>query len=112
IGNYYKNHRQVLTNKALLIQEFVNSRLNDDKSNKFRNDTGFDKDRIISYTKKIAFALEAMQKPFITASEIKRVAQTDEVSLAKNSFLEENMADNWSFVLKNIQEYFVASILS
>jgi hypothetical protein len=112
IGNYYKNHKQVLTNKALLIQEFVNSRLNDDKANKFRNDTGFDKDRIISYTKKIAFALEAMQKPFITASEIKRVAQTDGVSLAKNSFLEENMADNWSFVLKNIQEYFVASILS
>lgn len=112
IGNYFQNHKQVLTNKALLIQEFVNSRLNDDKANKFRNDSGFDKDRIISYTQKIAFALEAMQKPFITAAEIKRSAQTDEISLAKNSFLEENIADNWSFVLKNIQEYFVASILS
>lgn len=112
IGNYYKNHKQVLTNKALLIQEFVNSRLNDDEVNKFRNDTNFDKDRIISYTQKIAFALEAMQKPFVTAGEIKRAAHTDEVSLAKNSFLEENMADSWSFVLKNIQEYFVASILS
>jgi hypothetical protein len=112
IGSYYEIHKELLTNKALLIQEFVNSRLNDDRMNKFSNDIVFDKDRILSYTKKIAFALEAMQKPFLTSGEIKRVAQVDEISLAKNSFLEENMADNWSFVLKNIQEYFVASILS
>ncbi|MBG6063306.1 hypothetical protein IWX83_003116 [Flavobacterium sp. CG_9.1] len=112
IGKYYKNHKQILTNKALLIQEFVNSRLRDDKVNKFRNDAEFDKDRIISYTQKIAFSLEAMQKPYLITAEIKRVAKIDEISLAKNSFLEENIADNWSFVLKNIQEYFVASILS
>lgn len=112
IGNYYKNHTVVLTNKALLIKEFVNSRLSEDKANKFRNDTEFDKERIISYTQKIAFSFEAMQKPFLTASEIKRVAQVDEINLAKNPFLEENIADNWSFILKNIQEYFVASILS
>ncbi|MBG6062391.1 hypothetical protein IWX83_002190 [Flavobacterium sp. CG_9.1] len=112
IGNYYKNHNVILTNKALLIQGFIDSRLNNDKENKFRNDAAFDKDRIISYTKKIAFSLEAMQKPFLTAPEIKKVAQVDEASLAKNPFLEENIADNWSFVLKNIQEYFVATILS
>ncbi|WP_134353437.1 NACHT domain-containing protein, partial [Flavobacterium psychrophilum] len=112
IGNYYKNHNEILTKKALLIEEFVNSRLSDDKANKFRNDKEFDKERIISYTQKIAFSFEAMQKPFLTAVEIKRVAQVDEISLAKNSFLEENIADNWSFILKNIQEYFVASILS
>lgn len=112
IGNYYKNHNQILTNKALLIEEFVNSRLNDDKTNKFRNDIDFDKDRIISYTQKIAFSLEAMQKPFITAKEIKKITQVDEVNLAKNPFLEENISENWSFVLKNIQEYFVAIILA
>lgn len=112
IGSYYNTHKILLTNKTLLIQEFVDLRLNDDRMNKFSNDIVFDKDRILSYTKKIAFALEAMQKPFLTAGEIKRVAQADEISLAKNSFLEENMAGNWSFVLKNIQEYFVASILS
>lgn len=112
IGSYYKIHKVLLTNKALLIKEFVDLRLNDDRMNKFSNDIVFDKDRILSYTKKIAFALEAMQKPFLTADEIKRTAQVDEISLAKNSFLEENLADNWSFVHKNIQEYFVASILS
>lgn len=112
IGNHYKKHNVILTNKALLIREYVNSRLSEDKENKFSNYPSFDKDQIISYTKKIAFSFEAMQKPFLTASEIKKAAQVDEVNLAKNPFLEENMADNWSFVLKNIQEYFVASILS
>lgn len=112
IGVYYKNHKNVLTNKALLIEEFVNSRLNDDKMNKFTNDTDFDKDKIISYTQKIALSLEAMQKPFLTAFQIKQITQVDEISLAKNSFLEETIIDDWSFVYKNIQEYFVASILS
>lgn len=112
IGIYYKTHKKILTSKALLIREFVNSRLDEDKVDKFQNDIDFDKERIISCTQKIAFTLEAMQKPFLTAAEIKRAAQVDEIGLAKNSFLEENMTGNWSFVLKNIQEYFVASILS
>ncbi|TDP00323.1 NACHT domain-containing protein [Flavobacterium sp. 245] len=112
IGIYYKTHKKILTSKAMLIREFVNSRLDEDKSDKFQNDINFDRERIISCTQKIAFALEAMQKPFLTAAEIKRVAQIDEIGLAKNSFLEENMTGSWSFVLKNIQEYFVASILS
>lgn len=105
-------NNQIQTNKGLLIEEFVNTRLIHDKLHKFSNDIAFDKDRVISYTQKIAFTLESMQKPFLTASEIKRVANVDEISLAKNSFLEEDNYENWSFVLKNIQEYFVAKILS
>lgn len=112
IGNYFQKHNTILTNKALLIEEFVNSRLNDDKLNKYRNDSEFDKERIISYTQKIAFTLESMQKPFITSLEIKKITKINEISLAKNSFLEENITGSWSFVLKNIQEYFVANILS
>jgi hypothetical protein len=112
IGNYFVKHNQILTNKSLLIEEFVNTRLNHDKLKKFSNDTEFDKEKIISYTQKIAFALESMQKPFLNATEIKKVASVDEISLAKNSFLEENISENWSFVLKNIQEYFVAKILA
>ena len=112
IGNYYKNQNEVLTNKALLIEEFVNSRLKNDKANKFANDTEFDKERIISYTQKVAFSLEAMQKPYLTITEIKKITGVDEISLAKNPFLEENITENWSFVLKNIQEYFVAHILA
>lgn len=112
IGNYYKKHGLILTNKAILLAESVNSRLHDDKENKFRNDPAFDSERIISYTKKIAFALEAMQKTSLSALEIKRAASIDEESLAKNPFIEESLTGSWSFVFKNFQEYFVASILS
>jgi hypothetical protein len=111
MGEYYKSHNTVLTNKALLINEFVNLRLNEDKESKFTNDTNFDKDKIISYTQKIAFALEAMQKPHFLSNEIKRIANVDEKDFVKNPFLEESLNDKWSFVYKNIQEYFVASIL-
>jgi hypothetical protein len=37
IGNHYKKHNVILTNKALLIREYVNSRLSEDKDNKFSN---------------------------------------------------------------------------
>jgi|GEM_PF-825250 len=111
IGKYFKANGIILTNKAQLINEFVNSRLYEDKEVKFQNDITFDKDRLISYTQKIAFALETMQKPNLSASEIKKIANIDETDFAKNPFLEENIADNWSFTFKNIQEYFVAKML-
>jgi hypothetical protein len=112
MGSYYRNHATILTNKAVLINEFVNSRLEEDKESKFKNDVNFDKDKIISYTQKIAFSLEAMQKPHFLSNEIKRITHIEETDLAKNPFLEESLTDNWSFVYKNLQEYFVASILT
>nr|WP_315200638.1 hypothetical protein [uncultured Flavobacterium sp.] len=111
IGKYYKTHKILLTNKAKLIDEYVELRLNEDKEVKYQNDINFDTDRIISYTQKIAFALEAMQKPNLNSSEIKRVIKIDEKEFAKNPFLEENLDGTWSFVHKNIQEYFVAKML-
>lgn len=111
IGKYYKTHKILLTNKAKLIDEYVELRLNEDKEVKYQNDINFDTDKIISYTQKIAFTLEAMQKPNLNSSEIKRVIKIDEKEFAKNPFLEENLDGSWSFVHKNIQEYFVAKML-
>lgn len=111
IGKYYQTHKILLTNKAKLIDEYVELRLNEDKEVKYQNDINFDTDKIISYTQKIAFALEAMQKPNLNSSEIKRVIKIDEKEFAKNPFLEENLDGSWSFVHKNIQEYFVAKML-
>jgi hypothetical protein len=111
IGKYYQTHKILLTNKARLIDEYVELRLNEDKDVKYQNDINFDTDRIISYTQKIAFSLEAMQKPNLNSSEIKRVIKIDEKEFAKNPFLEENIDGSWSFAHKNIQEYFVAKML-
>lgn len=111
IGKYYQTHGILLTNKARLIDEYVELRLNEDREVKYQNDINFDTDKIISYTQKIAFALEAMQKPNLNSLEIKRVIKIDEKEFAKNPFLEENLDGSWSFVHKNIQEYFVAKML-
>lgn len=111
LGKYYQTYGILLTNKAKLIDEYVELRLNEDKDVKYQNDINFDTDKIISFTQKIAFALEAMQKPNLNSSEIKRVIKIDEKEFAKNPFLEENLDGSWSFVHKNIQEYFVAKML-
>lgn len=111
IGKYYHAKNILLTNKAQLIDEYVGLRLIDDKVNKYQTDVNFDVDKIVSYTQKAAFALEAMQKPSMTSSEIKRVINVEEREFSKNPFLEENLDVSWSFVHKNIQEYFVAKLL-
>lgn len=111
VGKNYKNNKILLINKSKLINEFVQSRLIEDKEDKYQNDIDFDVEKIISYTQKIAFTLEAMQKPSLTPTEIKRVINVNEKEFSKNPFLEENFDGSWSFVHKNIQEYFVSILL-
>ncbi|MBA9072576.1 hypothetical protein GGR22_000702 [Flavobacterium gossypii] len=111
IGSHFEKTGILLTNKAQLINAFVDSRLFEDEEVKFQNDTIFDKDKLISYTQKIAFALEAMQKTSLPSSQIKIISNINERDFAKNPFIEENLSDNWSFAFKNIQEYFVAKML-
>ena len=111
IGENFKNNKGILTNRARLIDKYVHSRLENDKMEKYQNDINFDIDKVISYTQKTAFALESMQKPFLSSSEIKRVITIEAKELSKNPFLEESLDDNWSFVKKNIQEYFVSILL-
>ncbi|SFZ93371.1 hypothetical protein SAMN05428642_10395 [Flaviramulus basaltis] len=111
IGSNFQKEKVLLTNKAVLIDKYVDSRLEDDRKNKYQNDINFDTDKTISYTQRAAFALEAMQKPFLTSLEIKKVIKLDVKEFSKNPFIEENLDGSWSFVKKNIQEYFVARLL-
>lgn len=111
IGKNYQNNKTLLTNKAHLIAIYVSSRLEEDRIDKYQNDIDFDTDKIISYTQKTSFALEAMQKPSLKSSELKRLVKIEATEFSKTPFLEENLDNSWSFVKKNIQEYFVASLL-
>ncbi|MBP0903563.1 NACHT domain-containing protein [Mariniflexile gromovii] len=111
IGKHFQNKKTLLTNKAKLIDKYVTSRLEYDKIKKYQNDVNFDTDKVASYTQKTAFALEAMQKPSLSSSEIKRVIKLEAKEFSKNPFLEENLDGSWSFVKKNIQEYFVSRLL-
>ncbi|GGB64230.1 hypothetical protein GCM10007424_00100 [Flavobacterium suaedae] len=111
IGKYYLQHKSLRTDKATLIREFVNSRLKHDEDNKFSNDAGFDIDRIISDTRRAAFTFESLQKTNLSAADLKKVTGMEATTLAKNPFLEENTDGTWAFENKNIQEYFVATLM-
>ncbi|MCT4327051.1 hypothetical protein HZP16_13205 [Elizabethkingia anophelis] len=112
LGSYYKKTGDILLNKSKLIEKYVESRLELDESNKFRNDLDFDKSEILEYSKKIAIALELMQKTSMSTTEIGFICKK-KIYAFKNPFLNENLENNtWSFEHKNIQEYFVAKVLS
>ncbi|WP_346986012.1 hypothetical protein [Chryseobacterium sp. POE27] len=112
LGSYYKNTGEILLNRSKLIEKYIESRLELDENNKFRNDLNFDKFEIYESSKKIAVALESMQKTSISTSEITFLCKK-KIDVFKNPFLIENLENNtWSFEHKNIQEYFVAKVLA
>ncbi|WP_394664934.1 NACHT domain-containing protein [uncultured Chryseobacterium sp.] len=111
LGEYYKNTSEILLNKSKLIEKYVQSRLDNDESSKYRNDKDYEKTEILNSSKRIALAMEAMQKTSITKSEILAIYRS--VDVYKNPFLQEDLnTSEWSFEHKNIQEYFVAKVLS
>jgi len=112
LGSHYKNTGEILLNRSKLIEKYVDNRLKLDERNKFRNDLDFDKSEILESSKKIALALESMQKTSMSTGEIMFICKK-KFDLFKNPFLNENLENNtWSFEHKNIQEYFVAKVLS
>lgn len=112
LGQNYKKTGETLLNKTKLIEKYVESRLELDENNKFRNDLNFDKSEILESSKKIALALESMQRTSISKSEISFICK-NKIDVFKNPFLKETVDnDIWSFEHKNIQEYFVAKVLS
>jgi hypothetical protein len=70
LGKHYQNTGEILLKKAKLIEKYVQSRLDNDENSKYRNDRYYEKTEILSLSKKIALAMEAMQKTSITKSEI------------------------------------------
>ncbi|MDC7217717.1 MAG: hypothetical protein PQJ28_01695, partial [Spirochaetales bacterium] len=58
-----------------------------------------------------AFTFESLQKTKLSAAELKKITGMEATALAKNPFLEENTDGTWAFENKNIQEYFVATLM-
>lgn len=111
LGEHYKASNEILLNKYKLIEKYVQNRLDEDEKIKFRNDPTYNKTEILETSKKIALTMEAMQKSIISSSEISGICGKI-ADVFKNPFLEQNLDETWSFEHKNIQEYFVAKILS
>jgi hypothetical protein len=112
LGDHYKSTGEVLLKKADLIEKYVKNRLDKDEKQKYRNDIDYEQTEISEMSKKIAFSMEAMQKTAISKRDISAIWKGS-LAIYKNPFLQEDIkSSNWSFEHKNIQEYFVAKVLS
>ncbi len=111
LGNHFTNTGEILLNKSILIEKYIMNRLDEDEKDKYINDKEYEKTEILEVSKKIAVAMEAMQKTAISKSEISAICNIN--GIYRNPFLQEDVnTTSWSFEHKNIQEYFVAKVLS
>lgn len=112
LGGHFTKTGEILLNKSELIEKYVRNRLEDEENHKFKNDKNYEKSEILETSKKIAFSMEAMQKTSITKGEISAICNKT-IAVFKNPFLQEELnTAELSFEHKNIQEYFVAKVLS
>jgi len=111
LGKHYNETSEILLNKSKLLEAYVENRLKEDEKIKYLNDSTFSKAEILEQSKRIALSMEAMQKSVISTGESTGIIEK-KVDLSKNSLLQQNIDETWSFEHKNIQEYLVAKILS
>ncbi|MFZ4861895.1 NACHT domain-containing protein [Sphingobacterium sp. Mn56C] len=110
IGKNYLETGKLEMSRAKLIAQYIKHRLMHDDKDKFRND--IDRSSLhLQEAKILALAMETMQVTSIDESKT-RAFINDTSSLAKNPFIEQSIDKQWSFELKSIQEYLVASMLS
>lgn len=110
IGDNYLKTERLEISRSKLISQYIDHRLLHDEKDKFRNE--IDKSSLhLQEAKTLAFAMETMQLNSIDDSKARAFIK-DTSNLAKNPFIEQSIDKQWSFELKSIQEYLVASILS
>nr|WP_315396847.1 NACHT domain-containing protein [uncultured Sphingobacterium sp.] len=110
IGNSYLKNGKLEISRSKLIAQYIEMRLIEDENDKFRNHIYSSGDYLTS-AKTLAFAMETMQLSAIEDSKARAFIKDTSI-LIKNPFIEQSVDKKWSFELKNIQEYFVADILS
>ncbi|WP_313258286.1 hypothetical protein [Sphingobacterium sp.] len=110
IGDNYLKTGRLEMSRSKLISQYIDHRLLQDEKDKFRNE--IDKSSLhLQEAKTLAFAMETMQLNSINDSKARAFIK-DTSNLAKNPFIEQSTDNQWSFELKSIQEYLVASMLS
>ncbi len=110
-GRYYQQTKKLPTNKVQLIERYIENRLEDDNKIKYKNKE-FEKSRIKLVCKKVALVMEAMQTSKISNSHINALLKNDNKQFTNCCFVELVFEEEeWKFEHKNVQEYFVASVL-
>lgn len=110
-GRYYQQTKKLPTNKVQLIENYIENRLEDDYKVKYKNKE-LDKATTKLVCKKVALAMEAMQVSKISEPHLNSLLKKDKKQFVNSCFVELVFDENqWKFEHKNVQEYFVASVL-
>lgn len=110
-GRYYQKTKKLPTNKVQLIEDYIENRLEDDYKVKYKN-KDLDKASTKLVCKKVALAMEAMQESKISEPYLNSLLKKDKKQFTNSCFVELLFdKEQWKFEHKNVQEYFVASVL-
>ncbi|SDJ49176.1 hypothetical protein SAMN04487898_10374 [Pedobacter sp. ok626] len=111
IGKSLVINPDVVISRPKLIESYIDLRLEEDFTDKNRNDIKFSKAEQLQIASELAIAFEMMQRSELKENEV-RVILGDGRDCSKNPFLEQSSSSTWSFEHKNIQEYLTARSLS
>lgn len=108
LGEYYSIRKTLPINKAVLINKFVEKRLEHEKLKKFKLNR-YDKSLVKKSCMKVALAMEAMQISEISDSQVLELLKSEKEIFIDSCFIKKVYGrESWKFEHRNLQEYFVA----
>lgn len=111
VGKSFIVGKSLVLSRAKLMERYVAERLEGDYREKYRNDPGFDVQLLRTESRRLAMAMEVMQRAELGGAEISSLLEGSPL-FYKNPFLEQNPSGSWSFEHKNVQEFLAAEVLS
>jgi len=110
-AEYYNENRNVPQNISQIWELYINKALDNHKSKVIKR-TVLNKPKSIKLLKLLSVVNELMQKNYATDEELYDVIGDEYDDFIENPFIIKNEESNyWSFVHRQIQEYFVATSL-
>lgn len=111
-GVYYQKTHRIPDDKVVLLNRYIEKRLDDDRSIKYKNKP-YDTASLISSCKAIALAMEAMQVSKIKGEQLNHMPNSDKGIFTDCCFVDKVYGeDAWQFEHKNLQEFFAAQVLT
>ncbi|WP_418509908.1 NACHT domain-containing protein [Corallibacter sp.] len=110
-AEYYKENRNIPQNSSQIWELFIDKALDNHKAKVIKR-TVLNKPKSIKLLKILSLVNELMQKNYTTDEELYEIVGDEYDEFIENPFIIKNEDSNyWSFVHRQIQEYFVAKCL-
>ena len=112
MGQYFQEHQDFPQNKSILMESYIQKRIQDD-AKRLRGNVTFNGTTILLSAQKVALAMEAMQTKQINVLKLGQLLKTKKQMFVHSCFMQKAVGmDVWEFEHRNLQEFFVARALS